>query len=116
MLLELLTITWGRISSDVKREIDTEQKLLSLLREHNINSVDRHTATTTVNDADRSGLGSHLFTYSLTRLLTHALTHLPTHSRTHLLTHPLTHSLTHSLTHLLTHAQVIVMQVEKTAS
>jgi len=108
MLLELLTITWGRISSDVKREIDTEQKLLSLLREHNINSVDRHTAATTVNDADRSGLGSHS--------RTHSLTYSRTHSLTYSLTHLLTHLLTHSPTYLLTHAQVIVMQVEKTAS
>jgi len=54
MLLELLTLTWSRISSDVKRELDTEQKLLSLLREHNINSLDHHANAV---EGDRYGLG-----------------------------------------------------------
>ena len=58
MLLELFTITWSRISSDVKREIDTEQKQLSLLREHNINGPDPRINAATASDGDRSGLGN----------------------------------------------------------
>ena len=105
MLLELLTLTWSRISSDVKRELDTEQKLISLLREHNINSLDHHTNAA---DGDRFGLGAH------SSSLTHP-PHLLRHSLTHSITHSLTHSLTYSLTYSLLY-QVIVMQVEKTAS
>ncbi len=71
MLLELLTLTWSRIASDVKRELDTEQKLLSLLREHNINSLDHHTNAA---DGDRYGLGTHtLILLAHSCLLTHSL-------------------------------------------